>query len=191
MLVLLAAWLFQAMAAGAEFKLTNGDIIKGEASSINSDGLMIRMESGGFTERYGWGLLTQETLKMLQDNPQAKKFVEPFIEVPVDVVAKEKARKKEIVVKEPPKLERPQGKSFVAGLMAPAGFLVLGILYFGNLYSAYHIAQFRSRPVALVVGLSAVLPVLGPIIFLLMPDAEGSAPPAFEPTAASTEVVSA
>lgn len=192
LVLLVAAWLLQAVAMAAEFKMINGDVIKGEASSINSDGLVIRQESGGFTERYGWGLLTQETLKLLQQNPQAKKFVEPFIEVPVEEKTKEKAKKKEIIVKEPPKLERPENKSFFAGLMTPAGFLVLGILFFGNLYAAFHIAQFRSRPVPLVVGLSVILPVLGPVIFLLLPDAEGAAaPPQEQAPAASTEVVSA
>jgi hypothetical protein len=189
-LVLLAAWLLQAVAGAAEFKMTNGDIIKGEPSSINSDGLVIRLDLGGFTERYGWGLFTQETLKLMEQNPQAKQFVEPFIEIPVDVKARERAKKKEIIVKEPTVVERPGNKSFIGGLMAPAGFLVLGILFFANLYAAFHIAQFRGRPVAMVVGASVILPFLAPIMFLLLPGTDVAAAPV-EHAAANTEVVSA
>lgn len=191
-LVLLAALLLQVAALGMDFKLSNGDVIKGEASNANSDGIVIRQEVGGFSERIGWGRFTQETLKALLDNPQAKKFVEPFIEVPIEVKAKEKAKKKEIIIREPTRVERPTPKpKFFAGMLSPAGFLILGILAFANLYSAFHIAKFRGRPIALVVGLSVIAPVLGPIIFLLMPAAEGHGPPPDAAPVATTEVVSA
>jgi len=191
-LVLLVVWLVPTALCGAEFKLTNGDIIEGEAATITADGLVIRKATGGFSESIGWGRLTQDTLKLLLDNPQAKKYVEPFIEVPIEVKSKEKAKKKEIVIKQPPRLERPIEKpKFFGSLMTPSGFMILGILYFANLYAALHVAKFRGRPIPLVVGLSVILPVIGPIIFLLTPDAEGMAPPPMEQPTASTEVVSA
>jgi len=46
---------------------------------------------------------------------------------------------------------------------------VLLALFFANLYTAYEVARFKWRPVALVCGLSAVLPVFGWIIFLVLP----------------------
>jgi hypothetical protein len=191
LLVLLVVWAIQAIAVADEFKLTNGDVIKGEPASINSDGLVIRQEIGGFSDRIGWTRFTQETLKMLLDNPQAKRFVEPFIEAPPEAKAKEKAKKKEIIIKEPPRPERPVQKNFFTGLLTPAGFMVLAIIWFANLYSAFHIAQFRGRPVALVVGLSVILPVIAPILFLSMPSTDAAAPPPVEQAPASTEVVSA
>jgi hypothetical protein len=189
-LVLLVIWAIQAAVTADEFKLTNGDILKGEPASVNSDGMVVRLEIGGFSDRIGWGRFTQDSLKSLLENPEAKKFVEPFIEVPLEV-KKEKAKKKEIIIKEPPRPERPVEKSFFAGLLTPAGFMVIAIVFFANLYSAFHIAQFRGRPVALVVGLSVILPVLAPIIFLAMPGTGEAAAPPVEQTAAPTDVVSA
>lgn len=190
--ILLVLWLVQAVAMAAEFKLTNGDVIKGEPANVNADGVVIRQEIGGFSDRIGWSQFSQETLKMLMDNPQAKKFAEPFIEVPIEEKKKEKEKQKEIVLKEVPRPERPPAKSFFASLMTPAGFMVLGIIWFANLYSAFHIAQFRGRPIALVVGLSVILPIIAPIIFLALPGTDAAAPPPVDaPAAASQEVVSA
>ena len=75
--------------------------------------------------------------------------------------------------------------------MTPAGFMVLGIIWFANLYAAYHIAQFRGRPVPLVVGTSVILPIVGPIVFLSMPSTDAVAPPTFDAPAPTQEVVSA
>src|SRR4051812_35662404 len=73
---------------GAEFKLLNGDILTGEPAALTEDGLVVRLDVGGFSPRVGWGKLSQETLKQLAENPQAKPFVEPFIEVPVEIKQK-------------------------------------------------------------------------------------------------------
>src|SRR6185312_4150606 len=73
---------------GAEFKLLNGDVITGEPAALTEDGLVVRLDIGGFSPRVGWGKLTQETLKQLMENPQAKPFVEPFIEIPVEIKQK-------------------------------------------------------------------------------------------------------
>jgi hypothetical protein len=49
------------------------------------------------------------------------------------------------------------------------GVLVLLLLYAANVYAAYEISIFRARPPALVCGVSAILPLIGPILFLSMP----------------------
>src|SRR5689334_3055992 len=72
-------------AFGAEFRLNNGDVLKGEAASFNDDGLVVRLDIGGFSPRIAWGKLTQETLKQLAPNPQATEFVDPYIEIPPEV----------------------------------------------------------------------------------------------------------
>ena len=192
-LMLVLVWV-QAAVLAAEFKLTNGDVLKGEAAQITSDGMVVRLDVGGFSDRVGWARFTQESLKSLLDNPAAKKFVEPFIEIPIEQKKRERAKKTEIVVKDPEtRLDRPNPKArFFPGLITPAGFMVLGLFMAANLYAAFAIAQFRARPVALVMGVSLLFPVLGPIIFLMSPDAEGSGPPPLDAPAPSTnEVVSA
>lgn len=179
------ACLFTAQAA--QFHLTNGEIIRGEPSSFNDDGLVVRLDLGGFSPRIGWGKLTQDTLKMLAENPEAAPFVEPYIEVPPEVREREREKRREIIVREPERVELPENTpGFFASLLNPLGLFILGALYLANLYAAVEVARFRGRPIPLVVGLSIILPVLGPIIFVLMPSAEGQAyQPA--PEAASPE----
>ena len=56
----------------------------------------------------------------------------------------------------------------------PAGiFLVLLVMGLSG-YAGYEIAHFKGRPVKLVCVLSAVLPVLGPVVFLAMPPQQAS-----------------
>jgi hypothetical protein len=43
------------------------------------------------------------------------------------------------------------------------------LVYAANIYAGYEIAIFRARPIGLVTGIAAVLPIAGPIIFLSMP----------------------
>lgn len=192
---LLAAWLFSAALQAADFKLSNGDLITGEIAQLNEDGIVIRKNAGGFTEQIGWGLISQETLKEMLANPEAKPFAEPFIEIPLEEKRKARAQQKEIVIREVPRVERPAEKtSFFAGLLSPAGFMVLGILMLANLYAGFEVALYKGRPVPLVVGLSLILPFIAPIIFLVMPESEAARAAAADAGAApppSTDVVSA
>jgi hypothetical protein len=48
------------------------------------------------------------------------------------------------------------------------GVLILLVLYAGNLFAAREVAVFRGRPVAVVCGVAAVAPIVGPILFLAM-----------------------
>ncbi len=170
-LTLGVGWLIGSSAVAAEFRLTNGDVYRGEATGVDDYGLVIRRDIGSFTPRIGWGQLTQETLIELKKNPQAAKFVEPFIELPPQPKAPEK-KKKQIVLKEVPRLERPEKTSLFASLLTPAGLTLLAVLFFANVYAAYEIARYRQRPALLVCGVSVVLPVVGPILFLSLPGAE-------------------
>jgi len=61
--------------AAGEYRLTNGDVLKGEAASFSDDGLVVRLDIGCFSPRTPWGKFTQETLKELMQNTQAKEFV--------------------------------------------------------------------------------------------------------------------
>ncbi len=156
------------VARGAEFHLITGDVYKGELSAADKDGLVVLLESGDFSPRIDWAKLSDETLKDLVDNPRAKRFVEPFIEPPSETIAIQQA--KEIPVKQPARLDLPDTKKgVVSALMTPNGMILLLILFFANIYGAFEVARFKWRPVALVCGLSAVLPIVGPLIFLVLP----------------------
>ena len=147
------------------FIYENGNVREGRVSDINEESLVIRLDIGGFDDRIDLVYLSQETLKMLAENPEYTQFVEPFIELP-----EEEIHPPQIVVKQPERMEKPEQRGgFMPTLASPVGILLLLALYVGNLFCAVEIARFRQRPVALVCGVSAILPVLGPLLFLLMP----------------------
>ena len=173
---LLALWLGLCPALvtfGAEYKLSNGDVYAGQAASFNDDGIIIRLDLGGFSPRVPWGKLSQETLRQLVEVPEAKEFAEPYIEIPIEVKERQREAKKEIRITEPPKVPHTGERTgFFASMANPLGYGLLGILYIANLWAALQIARWKARPVALVVGVSAIAPILGPVLFSLLPPAD-------------------
>src|SRR5512134_1435902 len=98
-IVVLSGVLTVGLAAG-EYQLTNGDIIKGQPASITEDGVVFKLDIGGFSpQRIRWTKFTQESLKELAKDPKAAGFVEPFIEIPPEVRQQEK-KKKEILIRQ-------------------------------------------------------------------------------------------
>lgn len=163
--------LLLARVVGAEFRTITGDTYLGELSAADKDGLVIRLQSGGFSPRLDWAKLDEATLKELVNNARAKRFVEPLIEPPAEEIARIEARK--IDVRQPTRVDRPNpdiaGKGIYAALTTPNGLMLLATLYFASIYAGYEIARFKWRSIPLVCGLSAILPVVGPLIFLALP----------------------
>jgi hypothetical protein len=154
----------------AEYRLITGDIYRGTLAAADKDGLIVKLESGEFSPRVDWAKLTDETLNQLNQDPKAKRFVEPFIEPPMEEIQRAASAAREISVHQPQRLELPQTqKGLVAALTTPNSLILLFALYLANLYGAVEVARFKWRPITLVCGLSAILPVLGPVIFLLIP----------------------
>ena len=61
----------------------------------------------------------------------------------------------------------PENPSIIGGLFhSSLGLFLLFAIYVANLYAAYEVALVRGKPLAAVLGLSAVLPIVGPVIFL-------------------------
>jgi hypothetical protein len=155
---LLSVSLALAAAGAAEFKLITGDVYRGDLSAADNDGIVVRLETGEFSPRIDWAKLSDETLRQLLENPRAKPFAEPQV--------------KEIAVRPVTgRVALPEGvkKGLLSALISPNGLILLIALFFANLYAAFEVARFKWRPVALVCGLSAVLPVVGWVIFLILP----------------------
>jgi hypothetical protein len=164
---LLVCGLFAGMVRAETYKLANGQDLVGEVlpSSANDDGVEVKLGEGEY-KRFTWGSFSQDDLKRFARNPKIEAFVEPFIEVSTQ----EKLKKTEVNIKEPPRLELPARPSLLGAMCSSGlGLLILLILYGANVYAGYEVAIFRARPVPLVCGVSAVLPLAGPIIFLSMP----------------------
>ncbi len=169
--LLLLLFGFTATIATAEvYTLENGNSFEGEMATLDEDGFVVRLTIGGFSDRTELVYLSQETLKKLAENPKYAELVTPFIDLP-----EEDMKPPEIIVRQPERLTLPEEKpSFFSGFATPMGILFVVACYFGNLLAAFEVAAYRGRPAALVCGLSVILPVVTPIIFLSLPAAEGS-----------------
>ena len=55
-----------------EFKLTDGNILKGDLASATAEGFLVKLDVGGFSERVPWTKLTQDTIKKLENHPEAE-----------------------------------------------------------------------------------------------------------------------
>jgi hypothetical protein len=174
--------------AGGTFKLEDGTTIYGELSGFDDAGAVFRLDSGGFSQRVPWSKFTQDSLKDLAENNRVRPLVEPFIEIPPEA----KPKPRPIVLKDVPKVDLPGSRTtFFSSLPTPLGLFILGLLYLANLFAAYEVAVYRNRPAAVVCGVSAVLPLLGPLAFLASPTLEAApeplpdVPPPPPPTAAA------
>jgi hypothetical protein len=191
---ILALWLICCWATPCQaaepypFTLENGNVTEGRISVMDEESMVIRRTTGTFSERIDLVYLSQDTLKYIQQHPEYIQkgyhvFVDPFIELP-----EEEIQPPEITVRQPERMERPDGKTtFFSTLTTPIGLLILGAIYLGNLFAAFEIAIFRGRPIPLVCGISAVLPFIGPILFISMPgiEAESSYEEPFDDGAAA------
>ena len=73
--------------------------------------------------------------------------------------------------------DAPEHPSVFGGLVhSSVGLFILLVIYAANLYAAFEIAMVRGKPVGAVMGLSAVLPIAGPIFFLMQPIKDEPAP---------------
>lgn len=152
-----------------EFDFVNGNVIKGEPVNFDADGMVVRLDLGGF-QRVSWAQLTQDALKKVAENyPQGKAFAEPFIVIPPE----EKRERKEIPIKPVERLDTVEGKpGLIAAITTPPVLFVLAAFFVANLYAAYQVAVYRHRPAAVVCGISAILPpLIGPLLFLATPTA--------------------
>ncbi|HUR46003.1 MAG TPA: hypothetical protein VMZ27_09035 [Candidatus Saccharimonadales bacterium] len=156
---------------GAEtYPLVQGEPMVGEPMPPTADprGIIFKKPDGSVSERVGWTNFTQAALKKLAVNPKMKRFVETLIEPEIEETAAK--QKIEIKPKEVPKLPRPDPKAGFGELFSSPIFLfIVFLLYAGNIYAGFEISVFRNYPAALVCGIAAVAPFLGPLIFLCLP----------------------
>jgi ribosome maturation factor RimP len=169
--------------AAETLTLTDGSSQSGDIVKFDDNGLMLRTAGDAYVN-VPWGKLSQESLKQLTENLKIKPYVEVFIEPD----ASQRPPKPEIRVNPVSRLERPANPSLFGGLVgSPVGLFILLVLYAANLYAAFEVSIIRARPALQVIGLSAVLPVIGPVIFLALP-MKVDAPPEETGGAVSTGV---
>jgi hypothetical protein len=174
------------IAAGADtYELTDGKSMTGDVISYNDNGIVFRLDVDKYSERVPWTKFTQDALKQLSSvNPKIKALAEPFIETPPT----ERAKKSEVTVHEVTRLDLPPRSSLFGALFSSSvGLIALMLIYAANIFAAYEIAICRSRPIAMVMGVAVVLPILGPIIFLAMPVHVEAPEPVAQPSATASQ----
>ena len=165
-LIIFLAVAFSVMAD--TFTLTDGKSVSGDIVSFNQKGVVFKLPDGKYSEPVSWENFSQEDLKKLEGKlPKAVPLIEPLI---VQTIEEKRAKTAIEVKKDFPKLERPASGSLIGGLFSsPLGILIILVIYAANIFAGYEVAIFRAQQPALVCGLSAVLPFVGPIVFLSMP----------------------
>ncbi len=154
------------MATAADtFQLADGTTITGDIVSFTDKGIILRQGEDKYIPRMPWLKFSQAGLKQLAQNPKIEPLVEPFIEAPPATHPQVTS----VNVREVQRLDRPAVTSLFGAIFSTSfGFIALLLIYAANLFAGYQIALFRSKPIGMVVGVSALLPVIGPIIFLSM-----------------------
>src|SRR5207237_1324039 len=137
LIILVVVWVFLAITGFADtFQMANGETVTGETltSSANDQGMQIKTGDGKY-ERVPWVNFSQDELKKFKENPKLAPLVDPFIEV----TAEERIKKTEVPnVKQPPRLERPESRSFfVAMFSSGPGLVILLLLYAAVIYVCY------------------------------------------------------
>jgi hypothetical protein len=164
----LLGWVTALGLIGAEYRLIDGTVLSGELISADKDAFVLRLEGGGYSPRTDWGKLSDESLLAMSKVPKAAKFVEPYVTLPTpEEVRRERKPFKIAEVQRVPHPQVPKGA--FAAVMTPGGLFFIGLMYLANIFFGFEVARFRWRPPVLVCGLAAVLPIIGPLIFLAMP----------------------
>jgi hypothetical protein len=150
------------------YPLLTGDVLSGDPVHFNAQGVVVKRPDGSFAPRVAWTNFTEAGLKELGKDARAKPFVDQFLEAEEE----EQADRAEavITVKPVPRLERANLKAGFGALFTSPLSIVLLILFWGiNIYAAFEIALFRNYPWLLVCGIAAVVPIIGPVLFLCLP----------------------
>lgn len=166
--------------------LSDGTTVSGDIVKFDDNSLMLR-EGDAYTN-VQWTLFSQDSLKQLAQDPKKAPLVEPFIAP----AAAARPPKPQLQLQGVEKLDVPAKTSVIGGLFTSSvGLFLLFMIYVANLYAAYEIARCRSRPVGAAVGTAVVLPLIGPVIFLLLPRPDVGIPEAEEEAAPEPSPASA
>lgn len=161
----IALWPLRGWAAAETYTLEDGTAVTGEVASADERGLVLRQDSK-YLDRIPWTKFSQEAIKKLSTDRRAGPFAEPYVEIEFAV----RAEKKEVTISQWPKLERPPAGSLFGALFSSGvGITLLLLIYLANIYAGYEVSVVRADHPALVCGVAAIAPILGPILFLCLP----------------------
>jgi hypothetical protein len=157
-----------------DFKLINEEMMSGVPVSFTVEGFVLRTDIGAHTRRIPYGELSQEAVNLLVNKfPDAKPFAQAFIDISSAQVG---SLTKLPSIQDPMRPDRPNTASSMFGAFSSTfGYVIIGIAILFNVIAGAAVAGFRNRPTALVCGVSIIMPILGPIMFLCLPGIETEA----------------
>jgi hypothetical protein len=165
--VLGASWPVWAQGQPQTLKLADGGVVVGRIISAKDQFVQVALDSGGtpsYTNVF-WVKLSQETLQELTNNRTTAPFANIFLDPPVRG-ARATATKKAITIKPPPRLDRPTSGNFFA---SPIILTLLFLIWVANVYAGWEVGIYRQWPAAMTAAVAAFVPILGPLLFLVMP----------------------
>ena len=157
-------------------------------ADVDQNGIVVRMEIGGFARRANWMQLTQESLKKIkrlgETDPKrygvrikgqwvgADHFAEPFIEPDESQMERNLSPGPVRGLVEPEVPSSVQVTSKMAAYGSGGGIGLLVAIAIGSMVAGLGVAAFRESNALLAAGVSLVLPVVGPILILVKPKVE-------------------
>ena len=166
---MLAAWPLCAQVPSTTLEFENGGTVSGRLVSFKDQHIQVALEGSVDNPVYTnvpWAKLSQKTLRELANHRdrQAQSFANIFLDPEVQPVSTKAERNQRLVM--PPRLDRPQGGSLFA---SPIMIVLLLLVYAANIYAGFEIGIFRQRPPMMVAAVAAILPLVGPVLFLALP----------------------
>lgn len=163
-----------------KFKFKDGSVISGEVIGPRQDGVAFRYDEGekkgSYSPKFKWELFSQETLKEFRQDNRVKQFVSVLIELDPEELKAVQEQAPPVRPPSPPLELKPvpnmgrefAGASMVGALTSGSGLILLLAIYAANLLAAFEIARYRNYHFSIVCGTGAVVPILGPAIFLCL-----------------------
>ncbi len=159
--------------AQAQFTDTNG-VTYTDPFHFNDRGVIFRTD-GKTSERIPYSQFTNEALKEFVKNPKARTFVEILLEpepgeegedvAPVAQESLEPPKWQPV----PDKPELPAQAGLIGGMFKSGpGWVIMLAVYGANIWAGFQIGMYRRKSKWLVPGVSAAVPIVGPIVFLCM-----------------------
>ncbi|MBT3913518.1 MAG: ankyrin repeat domain-containing protein [Verrucomicrobia bacterium] len=166
--------------AEGEISLTNGNIIEGTVADVDQNGIVVRRDIGGFARRANWMQLTQQSLKKIrrlgQVDPKryrgAAAYAEPFIEPDESQMEKSLPPGPVKGLVNPPLPSSVEVASKVAAFGSGGGIGLLVAIALGSMMAGLGVAAFRESNPIWAAGVSLLLPIIGPVLFLVKPKVE-------------------
>ena len=166
--------------AEGEISLTNGNILEGTVADVDQNGIVVRRDIGGFARRANWMQLTQQSLKKIrrlgQVDPKryrgAAAYAEPFIEPDESQMEKSLPPGPVKGLVNPPLPSSVEVTSKVAAFGSGGGIGLLVAIALGSMMAGLGVAAFRESNPIWAAGVSLLLPIIGPVLFLVKPKVE-------------------